>query len=77
MKGMKFFCGVEGARAHKFSRIGDQWILNTNSTIEHECVLGHEVHNMPGALLAGDIKFGDLKQDGTDQMILPSLKIGN
>jgi len=35
---------MPGAIVHKFSSLGRQCILNTNSTVDHECILGDGVH---------------------------------
>jgi len=44
---------MPGAIAHKFSRIGEKCILNTNSTIDHECIVGKGANIMGGASIAG------------------------
>lgn len=76
------FCGegiqvMPGAIVHKFTSIGKQCILNTNSTVEHECNLGDGVHIMSGASIAGRVKIGDFSTVGTNATILPDLKIGS
>ena len=67
---------MPGAVAHKFSIIGDQCILNTNSTIDHECIIGNGVHIMGSASVAGCVKIGDYSTVGTNSTILPNIKIG-
>ena len=68
---------MPGAVAHKFSTIGDQCILNTNSTIDHECTIGNGVHIMGSASVAGCVKIGDYSTVGTNATILPNVKVGN
>ena len=68
---------MPGAVAHKFSVIGDQCILNTNSTIDHECIIGNGVHVMSGACVAGRVKIGNYVTIGTNATILPDLKISD
>ena len=68
---------MPGAVAHKFSTIGDQCILNTNSTIDHECIIGNGVHIMGSASVAGCVKIGNYSTVGTNATILPNVKIGN
>jgi len=68
---------MPGAVAHKFSKIGDQCILNTNSTIDHECTIGNGVHIMGSASVAGCVKIGDYSTVGTNATILPNVKVGN
>ena len=68
---------MPGAIAHKFTSIGRQCILNTNSTVDHECFLGDGVHIMGGASIAGRVKIGNFSTIGTNATILPDLEIGN
>ena len=75
------YCGdgvqvMPGAIVHKFSSLGHQCILNTNSTVDHECVLGNGVHVMGSAAIAGSVTIGDFSTIGTNATILPNLKIG-
>lgn len=67
---------MPGAIAHKFSRIGKQCILNTNSTVDHECSLGDGVHIMGGASVAGRVAIGDFSTIGTNATVLPNILIG-
>jgi sugar O-acyltransferase (sialic acid O-acetyltransferase NeuD family) len=67
---------MPGAIAHKFSRIGKQCILNTNSTVDHECLIGDGVHIMGGATIAGKVEIGDFSTIGTNATILPKIVIG-
>ena len=61
---------IPGAIAHKFSTIGEQCILNTNATVDHECKIGHGVHVMGGASIAGKVEIGDFSTVGTNATIL-------
>jgi len=67
---------MPGAVAHKFSRLGEQCILNTNSTIDHDCIIGDGVHVMGSASIAGCVKIGDFSTIGTNATILPNIEIG-
>ena len=67
---------MPGAVVHKFSKIGDQCIFNTNSTVDHECTVGNGVHIMGGASVAGDVTIGPYSVVGTNATVLPHLKIG-
>ncbi|MGB6231573.1 MAG: NeuD/PglB/VioB family sugar acetyltransferase [Litorimonas sp.] len=64
------------ATVHRFCRIGAHAILNTNCTIDHECVLGDGVHVMGSAALAGRVRVGDHATIGTNATILPDVRIG-
>ncbi len=75
------YCGegvqvMPGAVIHKFCSVGRQCILNTNSTVDHECKLGDGVHVMGGASIAGRVTIGDFSTIGTNATILPNLNIG-
>ncbi len=64
------------AVVHKFVEIGEQSILNTNCTIDHECRIGKGVHIMGSAALAGRVVVGDFATIGTNATILPGMVIG-
>ena len=57
-------------------QIGEACIINTASSIDHECELGDGVHIGPGATLAGCIRIGDYTFIGTNATILPRIVIG-
>jgi len=67
---------MPGAIVHKFTEIGDQCIFNTNSTVDHDCILGNGVHVMGGASISGGVKIGDFSNIGTNATILPNISIG-
>jgi sugar O-acyltransferase (sialic acid O-acetyltransferase NeuD family) len=67
---------MPGAVVHKFSSLGNQCIVNTNSTIDHECILGDGVHVMGSASIAGLVTIGDFATIGTNATILPNLRVG-
>lgn len=72
-KGCQF---MPGAVVNKFCEIGSYSVINTNATVDHECILGRGVHIMGGASLAGRITIGDYASIGTNATILPNLTIG-
>jgi sugar O-acyltransferase (sialic acid O-acetyltransferase NeuD family) len=59
-----------------YARIGDFCILNSNCTVEHECVLGKGVHIMSSAALSGLVQVGDFSTIGTNATVLPRIRIG-
>lgn len=67
---------MPGAIVHKFCRLGQQCIINTNATVDHECVIGNGVHVMGGASIAGRSTIGDFATIGTNATILPGIIIG-
>lgn len=58
------------------TQIGMQTIVNTNASVDHECIVGSGVHIMPGATIAGCVEIGDYATIGSNATILPRLKIG-
>jgi sugar O-acyltransferase (sialic acid O-acetyltransferase NeuD family) len=58
------------------ARLGNHCIVNTNASIDHECVLGDGVHIMPGATIAGCVTVEDFASIGSNATILPRLRIG-
>lgn len=67
---------MPSAVVHKFSVVGDHTIINTNATIDHECVIGNGVHIMGGVAIAGKVEIGDYATIGTNSTVLPFVKIG-
>lgn len=57
-------------------KIGKYCILNTASSVDHECIIGDNVHVGPGAKLAGCITVGDNSFIGTNATVLPRIIIG-
>lgn len=56
--------------------LGDQVILNTNCSVDHECRLGSGVHVMGGASLASEVVLEDFAAVGTNATVLPGITIG-
>ena len=67
---------MPGSIINKFTEIGDQCIFNTNSTVDHDCIIGNGVHIMGGASVAGRVRIGDFSIVGTNATILPDISIG-
>jgi sugar O-acyltransferase (sialic acid O-acetyltransferase NeuD family) len=68
--------GMPFALVHKFSVIGDQVVLNTNATVDHECLIGDGVHVMGNAAIAGKVEIGSYATIGTNATVLPHVKVG-
>ena len=67
---------MPGAVINKFTHVGDNSIFNTNSSVDHECVIVDGVHIMGGATVAGRVHIGHFSSIGTNATILPDIKIG-
>ena len=60
-----------------FVKVGEACIVNTGSTIDHDCVLEHAVHVCPGANLAGGVEVGSESWVGIGACVRQYLKIGS
>ncbi|MHA1185414.1 MAG: acetyltransferase [Candidatus Heimdallarchaeota archaeon] len=58
------------------SELGEATIINTTSSVDHECKLGNGVHLGPGTKLAGCVTIGDYTFVGTGALIIPRITIG-
>ena len=67
---------MPGAIIHKFTKIGNNTIVNTNAIIDHDCSIGNGVHVMGSAAIAGMVQIDDYATIGTNSTILPRLNIG-
>lgn len=57
------------------SRIGKGVIVNTSSSIDHDCVIGDFVHIAVGAHLAGNVRIGDDSWIGAGAIVNNNLHI--
>ena len=68
---------IQGATVNRGTSIGKHTIINTNSTIDHDCQIGDFVHVAPGATLCGGVKVGNGALIGANATVLPNCSIGN
>ncbi len=59
------------------SRVGQNCILNTSCSVDHDCIIGDHVHIGPGARLAGGVQIGTETLIGAGAVVLPGVKIGS
>jgi sugar O-acyltransferase (sialic acid O-acetyltransferase NeuD family) len=57
--------------------IGNGSIINTSSSIDHDCVIGDVVHICPGSNLAGNVHVGRLSFIGIGSCIIQGVKVGD
>lgn len=67
---------MKGVSVNSSVKIGAHCIINTNSSIDHDCVIDDFVHISPNAALAGNVKVGEGTHIGTGVSVIPNLKIG-
>lgn len=66
---------MAGAVINSGSRIGKGVIVNTSSSIDHDCMIGDFVHVAVGAHLAGSVSVGDNSWIGAGAIINNNLYI--
>lgn len=59
------------------SRIGNNTIINTHASIDHDCDIGDHVHIAPGVVCCGGVKIGHGTHIGTGAVILQGVRIGD
>ena len=57
-------------------QIEDHAIINTYSSIDHDCRLGRFVHIAPGAVLSGGVQVGEGAHIGTGSVVIENISIG-
>jgi sugar O-acyltransferase (sialic acid O-acetyltransferase NeuD family) len=67
---------MAGAVINCDTRIGRHCIINTSSSVDHDCVLEDYVHISPNATLCGDVYVGEGSQVGAGSVIIPGIRIG-
>lgn len=65
-----------GAVIQPGSHIGRNAIINTNSSIDHDCKIGNFVHITPGSVISGGVEIGENSHIGTGSSIIEYIKIG-
>lgn len=58
------------------SFIGENSIVNTKVSIDHDCKIGSNVHIAPGVTISGGVEIGDNVHIGTGAVIIQGIKIG-
>ncbi|MEO8380617.1 MAG: acetyltransferase [Acidobacteriota bacterium] len=56
--------------------VGRGAIVNTKSSIDHDCAIGDFVHIAPGATLGGNVRVGDETLIGTGASVVAGVTIG-
>lgn len=58
------------------SRIGNHCIINSNASIDHDCIIEDFVHVGPGSILCGNVRVSEGAFIGAGTTIIPSVNIG-
>jgi sugar O-acyltransferase (sialic acid O-acetyltransferase NeuD family) len=65
------------ALVHAYAKIGSHCIINSGAKVDHEVILGHNVHIAPGATLCGSVNVGNHTFIGANAVVPPGISIGN
>ena len=67
---------MAGAILQSGSVIGDNVIVNTNASVDHDCRIGQHVHLAPGVVVCGNVCVEELGHVGAGAKILQSVRVG-
>jgi UDP-perosamine 4-acetyltransferase len=67
---------LPGAIINAAAQISDGVIVNTNASVDHDCVIGACAHIAPGAVVAGCVRVGDWVLLGVGSRVIPGISIG-
>ena len=67
---------LPGASVNVGTIVGQLAVINTNASVDHDCVIGRASHIGPGAALAGGVHVGDRTFVATGSSIIPDCQIG-
>lgn len=67
---------MAGATINADVRIGKHCIINTNASVDHDCVLEDFVHISPNVALAGDVIVGEGTHIGIGASVIQGITIG-
>lgn len=67
---------MQGAIVQSCALIGKHCIINTGTSVDHECVIENFVHISPHSTLCGNVHIGKGTWIGAGTTVLPGVKIG-
>ena len=67
---------MAGAVVQAGVRIGCGSIINTSSSVDHDCVIGAHCHIAPGAVLSGQVLIGPGSHVGAGAVVIQGVHIG-
>lgn len=68
---------LAGAVIAAMVELGEACIVNTNASVDHECVLAAGAHIAPGVTLCGCVHVGENTLIGAGSVVLPRIRIGS
>jgi len=68
---------MDGVTITNNVKVGNCSLVNVNTFIAHDSVIGDFADIAPGVTISGNCKIGDFTSIGTGVIVLPNVKIGN
>ncbi len=68
---------MAGAVIQTGSRIGINTIVNTKSSVDHDCIVGDHVHISPGVTISGGVTVGSGVHIGAGVTVIQGIQIGD
>jgi sugar O-acyltransferase (sialic acid O-acetyltransferase NeuD family) len=68
---------MAGSIIQSFTTIADNTIVNTSSSVDHDCYIGSHCHIAPGSTLSGSITVGSGTHIGAGVVIIQNVTIGS
>jgi len=68
---------MPGVVINSDAKIGRDAIINTCSSVDHDCVIGSGVHVAPGSVLCGAVRVGNMAFIGAGTVIIPNISVGS
>ena len=56
--------------------VGENSIINTGASVDHDCTIGSHVHVAPRVALSGTVRVGDYAHLGTGAVVIQGIEIG-
>lgn len=56
--------------------LGENSIINSRASIDHDCCIGNHVHMAPGVTLSENVEVEDLTHIGTGVVVIQGIQIG-
>lgn len=67
---------MAGAVLQPGCRVGCNSIVNTRTSLDHDCIVGAHVHLAPGVTLSGEVSVADGAHVGTGATVIQQIAIG-
>jgi sugar O-acyltransferase (sialic acid O-acetyltransferase NeuD family) len=67
---------MAGAILQAGVRVAENAVINTNTSVDHDCHIGNHVHLAPGVTICGNVKIGDSVHVGSGATIIQGISVG-